>query len=139
MRVITDDRLGDTYAPNLWGQKISAIAEKGLYSYFDQPTQDQEIPPQIEARMATAFKDIFKANQGRCFAVVSHGDPLTLLYHRLHFPAAPIPPMREIARFALGTSEAYHLVLDEAGGICEEEYIYHKDGSVHRSLGMRTA
>jgi 2,3-bisphosphoglycerate-dependent phosphoglycerate mutase len=138
MRVLTDDRLGDTYAPNLWGQTISAIAERGLYSYFDQPTKDQEIPPQIEARMVAAFKDLLQANQGKTFALVSHGDPLTLLYHRLHFPAAPIPPMREIAKFALGTVEAYRLVLDAAGSIQEEEFIYHKDGGVHRAPGMRT-
>jgi probable phosphoglycerate mutase len=138
MRVLTDDRLGDTYAPNLWGVTIAAIMEKGLYSYFDQPTKDQEIPPQIEARMLAAFKDLLKANQGKTFVVVSHGDPLTLLYHRLHFPAAPIPPMREIAKFALGTVEAYRLVLDGTGSIHEEEFIFHKDGVVDRAPGMRT-
>lgn len=128
--VAVDPRLGDTHAPNLWGTSIEEANRKGPYSYFVQPTPDQEVPEQIDARMLAAYQQIYAESRGQTFVLVSHGDPLTILYYRLCSPLAALPPMVELSKTAPGNVEGFRLVFDPDGNVLEQAYVSQQDGKI---------
>jgi uncharacterized phosphatase len=89
VRVIAD--LHDT--ANTWAgtptEELIAVVKAG--KLFEDP-RTMETPEEIADRMVKAYAQILASHPGQRVGVVSHGDPLRLLYYRIHTPDQPIPP-----------------------------------------------
>lgn len=107
--------LVDTDAPGWFGVPWEEFKRYTPSQVFADP-RTRETPQQIDARMRECFSGIVAAESGRTIAVVSHGDPLRILYWRLHHPDEQLPSMDEIGRFlTLHPGDARRVVLGESG------------------------
>jgi len=130
INMITDDRLHDTLVPKLWGVRLDEVLKRGPNSFWDSPTEGQETPAQIDARMFATFNEIIKAYEGKSLAIVSHGDPIKILYYRLYHRKGALPPMQDLKKCELGNAESCRLVLDAESSVKEEEFLFQRDGTI---------
>lgn len=95
--------------------ELSPIAEAG--QLFNDPRTHETIA-EIAKRMTTAFTQIVGAHPGQMVGVVSHGDPLRILYDRLRRPDQEIPPYLQLVReFSLGQAQGLRLEIESEGQI----------------------
>lgn len=116
-RVIVIEGLRDTISdwPGTPMDELAQIADAG--QLFNDP-RTHETVAEIAERMTTAFHQIVSANPGLLIGVVSHGDPLRILYDRLRHPDQEIRAYLQLVReFSLGQAQGLRLEIDSAGRI----------------------
>ncbi len=89
------DGLRDTDSD--WGgvpvEELMAVARANRI--FEDP-RTHETLAQISERMRIAYNQIVEAHPGQLIGVVSHGDPIRLLYFWLKYPGKKIPPYAKL-------------------------------------------
>lgn len=105
--VISLNDLRDT--DSIWGgTPMDVLMEVGNAGHiFDDP-RTHETLSEIAERMTNAFNQITSSHEGQLIGIVSHGDPLRLLYNRIRYPHTVIPPYPQLVN---------ELTLDMAQGI----------------------
>jgi broad specificity phosphatase PhoE len=95
--VITHPGLQDTASE--WGgvpvEELVQVANAGRL--FTDPRTHESIS-EIAARITAAYHQIVSHHQGERIGMVSHGDPLRILYDRIVHPDQEIPPYPELVR-----------------------------------------
>jgi broad specificity phosphatase PhoE len=115
--VIVVEGLRDTVSdwPGTPMDELSKIADAG--QLFNDPRTHETIA-EIAGRMTAAFQQIAGAHPGSLIGVVSHGDPLRILYDRLRRPDQEIPPYAQLVReFSLGQAQGLRLEVDPEGRV----------------------
>ena len=116
-KVIVIEGLRDTISdwPGTPMDELAQIADAG--QLFNDP-RTHETVAEIAERMNTAFHQIVSANPGLLIGVVSHGDPLRILYDRIRHPDQEIRAYLQLVReFSLGQAQGLRLEIDSAGRI----------------------
>jgi broad specificity phosphatase PhoE len=73
--------------------------------------------------MVSAYQSIVVTHSGQRIGIVSHGDPLRVLYDRIHYPEREIPPYPELVQeLSLDTAQSLRMEIS-AGEIIESEII----------------
>ena len=115
--VIVIEGLQDTVSdwPGTPMDELSKIADAG--QLFNDPRTHETIA-QIAQRMTAAFHQVVSAHPGHLIGVVSHGDPLRILYDRIRHPDQAIPPYPQLVReFSLGQAQGLRVEIDPEGRI----------------------
>lgn len=119
--VLTHPDLRDTDSE--WGgvpiEELVRVANAG--QLFTDPRTHESLA-QIAGRMVTAYHQIVSPHPGERIGIVSHGDPLRLLYDRIRHPDQAIPPYPELVR---------QLSLDVAQGLRLE---FFPDGQIETEI-----
>ncbi len=126
--------LSDSYVPGWIGVPLSKqqeLMDKGEDIYLHPLSEDQEVYEQVAKRMTEAFQNIVKENEGKTVALVSHGDPIRLLMHRLDHPIGIIPNMSILSKEGyLKRGEVFQVTVDKEGKIFEKKLISNLEGIV---------
>lgn len=94
------------------------------YDSADPRSADQESLENLAQRITSVFWHIVRSEQGKTIGIVSHGDPIRLLIHRLSYPEGVLPRMRELVKSDyLDKGEAWRLTFDEQFHLLEREAI----------------
>jgi len=95
--VTTNPGLRDTDSD--WGglpaEELVQVAKAG--QLFSDPRTHETVAG-IAVRMIAAYNQCVKPHPGQTIGIVSHGDPLRILYDRICYPEEPIPPYEELVR-----------------------------------------
>ncbi len=121
-KIVVIEGLRDTDSewPGTPMDELIPIAEAG--QLFNDPRTHETIA-EIARRMTTAFHQIIGAHPGQMIGVVSHGDPLRILYDRIWRPGQEIPAYAQLVReFSLGQAQGLRLEIFPGGRI-EKEFI----------------
>lgn len=80
-KVSTDDRLIESYCPNLEGKKQPGKEGDAAAWKMQCGDRSRETSESVQKRMIECFDE--KVDEGKDCILVSHGDPLTALYYHL--------------------------------------------------------
>lgn len=114
-KIIVIEGLRDT--DSAWAgtplEELAQIADAG--QLFNDPRTHETIA-EIAKRMTAAFHQIVAAHPGQLIGVVSHGDPLRILYDRISHPEREITPYPQLVReFSLGQAQGLRLEIGPEG------------------------
>lgn len=123
-----DSNLKDSFVPVIAGKSINFIKElyaKGVDEYGgDFVKQGNESHEDITIRMFDVYKKAVAQNK-KCIALVSHGDPIRFLIYRLENPdSSTIPGMNMLEKTDyLPKGHAWKLFVNEYGSLLSKEII----------------
>lgn len=124
----------DSHIPGYIGVPLSAqqeLMDRGEDIYQNPRSSDQETKEQIAQRMVDGFYDLVKKNEGKTVGIVSHGDPIRLLMHRLEHSQGEIPSMSILSKKKyLKRGEAFCVMLDQEGKILEKQLLSNLEGTL---------
>ena len=119
--VTTLKGFGDTHTlwPGTPMDELSKVVQAGRL--FDD-SRTLETMEGIADRMTHAYQQVVRASQGKLVGVVSHADPLRILYHRILHPGESFPPygilMKEIN---IDLADAIRVEIAESGQLSVEK------------------
>jgi broad specificity phosphatase PhoE len=120
----TVEGLRDTWSPGYVGVLYDEFIKTGGDSYSKPKTENQESLKQVSDRIVGAFINILEGCIGKTIGIVSHGDPLRLLYHFLQDPNTDLlDPKTMRDKDYLEKGEARKVVLDGNMRLVETEVI----------------
>ena len=124
----------DSYVPGWIGIPLSEqqrLMDQGTDIYENPRSSDQEPYKHIAARMFRGYRGLVNRYPGKSVALVSHGDPIRLLMHRINYPEGQIPNMSILSKEGyLKRGEVLRVEADESGKVLETELMTNLEGRV---------
>jgi broad specificity phosphatase PhoE len=121
--VVTNAGLRDTDSE--WGgvpmEELALVARAGRL--FTDPRTHESVAG-IASRMIAAYNECVSPHPGKTIGIVSHGDPLRILYDRICNPEEDIPPYAElVSGFNLEVAQSLRLEFFRGGRIETERVV----------------